>query len=73
VYDPFSKMKDPARRADRYRRVAAEYEEMAQDAASPFLRAYFLRIAEHYHQQSTGELGVVEQDGSAMRERAPGG
>jgi hypothetical protein len=72
VDDPFSKMKDPARRADRYRKVAAEYEELASDTTSPFLRAYYRRIAEHYHQQAAGELRIVEQDGSAMRERAPG-
>jgi hypothetical protein len=63
-------MQDPARRAGRYRKVAAEYEELATDATSTFLHAYFRRIAEQYHQQAAGELRVVEQDGSAMRERA---
>ena len=68
--DPFSRMHDPARRAERYRKVAAEYDELASDAASPFLRAYFQRIAEQYRQQAAGELRVVEQDGAAIRERA---
>jgi hypothetical protein len=72
VTDPFSRMQDPARRAGRYRKVAAEYEELAGGATSPFLRAYFQRIAQHYHQQAAGELRVVEHDGAALRERAPG-
>jgi hypothetical protein len=72
VDDPFRRMQDPARRAVRYQKVAAEYEELAGGATSPFLRAYFQRIAQHYHQQAAGELRVVEHDGAALRERAPG-
>jgi transposase len=34
------------------------------------VRQALQRVAEHYHQQAAGELRVVEQDGSAMRERA---
>jgi hypothetical protein len=70
VNGPFDRMQDVERRADRYRKVATEYQDLADDAASPFLRTYFQRIAEHYHQQAAGELHAVEQDGSAMRERA---
>jgi hypothetical protein len=49
---------------DRYRKLAAEYDELASNAASPFLRVYFQRIAEQYRQQAAGELRVVEQDGA---------
>jgi hypothetical protein len=44
--DPFSSMQDPAKRAKRYEKVAEEYSELAKDASSPFLRAYYQRIAE---------------------------
>jgi hypothetical protein len=70
MHDPFSRMNDPARRADRYRKVSAEYDELASEAASPFLREYFQRIAEQYRQQAAGEFRLVEQDGAATRESA---
>ena len=35
--DPFSRMQDPMRRADRYQKVAAEYYDLAKDAYSPIL------------------------------------
>jgi hypothetical protein len=60
-------MQDTARRAERYRKVAAEYSELADGASSPFLRAYFQRIAEQYLRHAEGELQVVEQDGAAAR------
>jgi hypothetical protein len=72
VDDPFRRMQGLARRAVRHQKIAAEYEELAEGASSPFLRAYFQRIAQHYHQQAAGELRVVEHDGAALRERAPG-
>jgi hypothetical protein len=37
--DPFSSMQNPARRAERYRQVAAEYSEWAKDASSPTIAA----------------------------------
>ena len=67
--DPFSRMQDPAKRAERYEKVAVEYSELAKDAASPFLRAYYQRIAEQYRMQAEGEGRVVEQQGAAVRER----
>ena len=67
--DPFSSMPDPSRRADRYRKVAAEYSELAKDAASPFLRTYYWRIAEEYRVRAEGELRVIEQEGAAIRGR----
>ena len=37
--DPFSQMRDPTKRADRYQKVAGEYYELAKEGSSPFLRA----------------------------------
>jgi hypothetical protein len=68
--EPSHRMQDPAKRAERYEKVAAEYSELAKDAASPFLRAYYQRIAEQYRKYAQGELRDIEQDGAAARERA---
>jgi len=68
--EPFSKMQDPAKRAERYEKVAEEYAELAKDASSPFLRAYYQRIVEQYRMHAQGELRVIEQEGAASRERA---
>ena len=46
--DRFSRMQDPAKRAERYGKMAEEYAELAKDASSPFLRAYYQRTAEEY-------------------------
>jgi hypothetical protein len=43
-------MDDPMRRGERYRKVAAEYDDLADGAASPFFRAYFLQIAQQYRE-----------------------
>ena len=67
--DPFSRMQDPARRAERYRKVAEEYAELANAASSPFLGAYYQRIAEQYRMHAKGEDRIVEQEGAAIRER----
>jgi hypothetical protein len=48
--------------------VAEEFAEPAKDASSPFLRAYYQRIAEQYRKHAEGELTVIEQDGAAVRE-----
>ena len=63
--DP-SSMRDPMRRAERYRKVAAEYDDLADGAASPFYRAYFLQIAEQYREHADGELLVMEEDGAPL-------
>ena len=67
--DPFSRMQDPARRAERYGKVATEYFELADGASSPFLRAYYHRVATEYLSRAEAELRVVEQDGAPVRER----
>jgi hypothetical protein len=59
-------MDDPVRRAERFRKVAAEYDALADGAASPFFRAYFLRIAEQYREHANSELPVLEEDGAPL-------
>jgi hypothetical protein len=59
-------MDDSTRRAERYRKVAAEYDALADGAASPFLRAYFLQIAEQYREHAGSELPVMEEDGAPL-------
>jgi hypothetical protein len=64
--DPSSKMYDPMRRAERYRKVAAEYDDLADGAASPF----FLQIAGQYREHADGGLpvmeAVMEEDGAPL-------
>jgi len=62
--DSFSRMQDPAKRAERYQKVAEEYAELAKGASSPFLRSYFQRIAEEYLLRAQGELRVLESEGA---------
>jgi hypothetical protein len=61
--------KNPARRAERYRQVAAEYSELANDASSPFLRTHYRRLAEEYRLRAEGELRVLEREGASTAER----
>jgi hypothetical protein len=53
---------DRAARADRYRKVAAEYSGLSEAAADPFLGSYYLRIAEDYQDQSQRELWALERE-----------
>jgi hypothetical protein len=62
-------MQQPSSKADLYRKVAAEYSELAKNATSPFLRSYYLRIAEEYLVRVEGELRFAEREG-AEREAA---
>jgi hypothetical protein len=65
--DVFHEMHDHdlSKRADRYRKVAAEYADLAKDASAPFLRAYFQRIAEEYIVRADGELRVLDRESRA--------
>jgi hypothetical protein len=63
-------MKDPVRRAERYRKVADEYTELAGGASSPSFRAYFGRIAQQYREHAEGELRILDQGGAADRKPA---
>jgi hypothetical protein len=67
--DPFSRIQDPAKRAERYRKMAEEYAELVKEASSPFLRAYYQRIAEQYRMHTEGELRVLEREGAAANAR----
>jgi hypothetical protein len=67
---PFGMMKSSVSRAERYRKVAAEYSELAEGTYSPMLRAYYERIAHQYREHANGELRAVEQDSMAARESA---
>jgi hypothetical protein len=53
---------DRAAKADRYRKVAAEYCGLAKAAADPFLGSYYLRIAEDYQDQYQRELRALERE-----------
>jgi hypothetical protein len=50
-----------ARTADRYRQIAAEYADLSEDTTDPFLRPYYLRIAEDYTVRADCELQALEQ------------
>jgi hypothetical protein len=67
--DPFCRIQDPVKRSARYEKMADEYAELAKDASSPFLRAYFQRIEEQYRMHAAGELRTVGQEGVASGER----
>jgi len=67
--DPFRRVRDPLVRADRYRKMAAEYSDLARTASSPFLRSYYRRIAEQYFSQADGQSRVAErQDDAAAKQ-----
>jgi hypothetical protein len=68
--DRFSRTRDPMKRADRYQKVAAEYYDLAKDAYSPILRAYYRRTAEECRVRAQGELRVLEREGMAIIERS---
>jgi hypothetical protein len=53
---------DRAARADRYRKVAAEYAELSKAAPDQHLGSYYLRIAEDYQDQSQRELWALERE-----------
>jgi hypothetical protein len=59
-------MQEPSNKADLYRKVAAEYAELAKNATSPFLRSYYQRIAEEYLVRVEGELRFAEREGKAI-------
>jgi hypothetical protein len=64
--DDLSSMHDPMRRAEGYRKVAAEYDDLANGAASAFFRAFFLQIAGQYREPADGGLPVMEEDGAPL-------
>jgi hypothetical protein len=60
---------DRAARADRYRKVAAEYAELSNAAPDQHLGSYYLRIAADYQEQSQRELWAMEREKGAALAR----
>jgi hypothetical protein len=56
-----------ANTADRYRQIAAEYADLSKDTTDPFLRPYYLRIAEGYTVRADGELQAWERQKTTAR------
>jgi hypothetical protein len=54
--DPSSKMHDPMRRTERYRNVAAEYDDLADGAASPFFEPTFYSRVRVLFTKPSGKL-----------------
>jgi hypothetical protein len=57
---------DRARRADRYRAVAADYNRLSKTATDPYLASYYLRIAKDYLVRSQDELRASERENFAV-------
>jgi hypothetical protein len=57
-------MTDLLSRMERNRKEAARFSDLAEGAASPFLRGYYLRIAER-HLSSGDELRLPERQGNS--------
>jgi hypothetical protein len=53
---------DRKKRAERYRKVAAEYAVLSTDTTDPILRSYYLRIAEDYFARAKRELTMLGRE-----------
>jgi hypothetical protein len=60
-------MPNPLSRADKYRKVAAEFSDRAKSASSAFLRSYYQRVAERYLSLGEGELRLAERESVSTR------
>ena len=58
-------MADPVNRVDRYRRMAAEFSDLAKDASTDFARRYFERLAKQYLLLEQAEFAAAESQGEA--------
>jgi hypothetical protein len=56
---------DRRSKAERYRKVAAEYKGLAEAADDQFLRSYYLRIANDYMERVDREARALLSEGSA--------
>jgi hypothetical protein len=56
---------DRGSRADRYRKVAAEYTALGEAADNQFLRAYYYRIADDYMARVNREVPELQREGSS--------
>jgi hypothetical protein len=68
--DPFMQTRDHRVRAERYRKMACEYFELAKSATSPFLRASFQHSGEEYRIRAQGELRLIERESALGRGEA---
>jgi hypothetical protein len=66
--DPFMQTRDRRVRAERYRKMACEYFELAKSATSPFLRASFQHSGEEYQIRAQGELRRIAREGALGRD-----
>jgi hypothetical protein len=55
-------MSYPSSRADRYRKAAAEFSDLAKTATSDFTRGYYQRTAERCLLQAEGEISVQQDE-----------
>jgi hypothetical protein len=55
-------MSYPLSRADRYRKAAAEFSDLAKTATSDFTRGYYQRTAERCLLQAEGETSVQQDE-----------
>jgi hypothetical protein len=58
-------MPDPLNRVDRYRKMAADFSDLAKDASTDFARRYFERLAKQYLLLEQAELAAAESQGEA--------
>jgi hypothetical protein len=58
--------------AVRYRHIAAEYVGLSKGTTDPFLRPYYLRIAEGYTDRADGELQAWERQSNTARAAGAG-
>ena len=59
--------------AVRYRHIAAEYVGLSKGTTDPFLRPYYLRIAEGYTDRANGELQAWERQSNTALAASAGG
>jgi hypothetical protein len=65
----FNGVYDREKRARRYRDIAAEYAGLSKDAADPFLRSCYLRVAEDYLVRAQASCAYLSERRSL---RSPG-
>jgi hypothetical protein len=58
-------MPDPVSRVDRYRKMAADFSDLAKGASTDFARRYFERLAKQYSLLEQAEFPVAEGQGEA--------
>jgi hypothetical protein len=62
---------DPLSAAERYRKAAAEFADLAKSAANPFYCGYYQRLAERYLLHAENQMKLSKMAGATAAE--PGG